>query len=173
MTAGAANRTARNGRDSGQEQLGIHTESVQMADRRSARYWVAAATIISMVVVQAIVIRQVAGDFGSREAAVVAATLVVALGVGFWVVMPFVEQLRVRISETEESLERLRYSEARYRALFAEVPVGIVLVDPRRSVIVAGNLAAARKMGYESAADLDELDFLPHTVEDEYVDFVS
>ncbi len=66
-------------------------------------------------------------------------------------------QLQQEIAERERVAKALRESEARYRNLFDNAPVGIGLGN-RQGTILAYNAALMRIMGYVSAPDLQNFD---------------
>ncbi len=67
------------------------------------------------------------------------------------------EQLERDILELEQTEKALRTSEAKYRALFENVPAGVYQTTPD-SKIISANPALVRMLGYETEEELREMD---------------
>jgi PAS domain S-box-containing protein len=62
------------------------------------------------------------------------------------------------ITERKQADEALRESEERFRTLFENIPIGVYRIS-REGKILNANLALLKMIGYESAQELDHLDF--------------
>ena len=86
--------------------------------------------------------------------AVLGGILLILFLAGFWVVMlrrmvaSSTRAFREELAERARAQEALTESEERYRGLFQENPLALMLLDPRTGRVVEGNPAACRYYGY-------------------------